>query len=242
VADEEMQAQSRRSSKLARHGRALSAWIRASDSYALLLGLLLVDYFLLAGVETTRVMALIRIPLIAGTMLLALHTSHAPRRVVRLGEVAAAIIVAGSVFYAVTGDRGALGIVNLLVGVLLISAPFFILIRILRHQRVGTETILGALCVYVLIGLTFASLFIAIDVLGSINFANPPEANSAPDLLYLSFITLTTVGFGDIVAAHDFGRALLVLEAVIGQIFLITLVARLVAMFGEELKKDIDKG
>jgi voltage-gated potassium channel Kch len=89
----------------------------------------------------------------------------------------------------------------------------------------------------VLIGLTFATIFIAIDVLGDINFATPPSMNSAPDLLYLSFITLTTVGFGDIVAAHDLGRAMLVLEAVIGQIFLITLVARLVAMFGEEQRK-----
>jgi hypothetical protein len=227
----------RRAARLAHRGRALRAMIKASDSYGLLLGLLLLDYFLLAGVSQSRFASLVRIPIVVLTLLLALYTSHAPPRFVRFARGAAVIVVIGAVVYAITDAELVHGIVNLLVGILLITSPFFILRRILGHERVSTETILGSLCVYVLIGLTFASLFIAIHIIGDTSFASPPNANSGPDLLYLSFITLTTVGFGDIVAANDVGRAVVVLEAVIGQIFLITLVARLVAMFGEEQRK-----
>lgn len=222
---------------IAHHGRALTAMIRASDSYGLLLVLLLVDYFLLAGLSNSRGTMMLRVPIVMLTLLLALHTSHAPRGFVRFARAASAFVIVATAVYAITDQRPLVGVVNLLVGLLLITSPFFILRRILGHERVGTETILGSLCVYVLIGLTFATIFIAIDVFGDVNFASPPNMNSAADLLYLSFITLTTVGFGDVVAAHDFARAILVLEAVIGQIFLITLVARLVAMFGEEQRK-----
>ncbi len=236
--DDELTPAPNRTAKIARHGRALTAMIKASDSYALLLGLLLVDYFILAAFTTTRLLALVRVPLIALTLLLALRTSHASPRVVKWARVAVIVIIAGAILFAINGERIEIGIVSLLVGVLLVMSPFFILVRILGHARVGTETILGALCVYVLIGLSFASIFIAVDALGSTHFANPASANNGPDLLYLSFITLTTVGFGDVTPAHDLGRAVVVLEAVIGQIFLITLVARLVAMFGEELSRE----
>jgi hypothetical protein len=215
-------------------GRALQAAVRASDSYALLLVLLLVDYFLLAALEASRLTTLIRAPVLALTLLLALRTSHAKPVFVRFAQVGAGLAVGGALVYAVTGERLVIGGVNLVIGLVLVSTPVFILQRILGHERVGTETILGALCVYVLIGLTFASVFIAIEIFGDHHFAVPASANNGPDLLYLSFITLTTVGFGDVVASDDLGRALLVLEAIIGQIFLITLVARLVAMFGEE--------
>jgi hypothetical protein len=229
--------QRRKAARLAHHGRALRAMVKASDSYGLLLVLLLVDYFLLAGLSSGPLATLLRVPIVVLTLLLALHTSHAPAGFVRFARVAVAIVIAGTVVFAVTDEPVLHGLINLLIGILLVTSPFFILRRILGHERVSTETILGSLCVYVLIGLTFASIFIAIDVFGDINFATPANMNSAPDLLYLSFITLTTVGFGDVVAAHDLGRALVVLEAVIGQIFLITLVARLVAMFGEEQRK-----
>ena len=238
MADEEQTPEARRKrAAIAHHGRALSAMSRASDSYALLLVLLLFDYLLLAGLSTSGLATLLRVPIVMLTLLLALHTSHAPPRFVAFARIAAGIVIASAVVFAVNDSQVLHGIVNLLVGILLVTSPFFILRRILGHERVGTETILGSLCVYVLIGITFASIFIAIDALGDINFAAPANANNAPDLLYLSFITLTTVGFGDVVAAHDFGRAVLVLEAVIGQIFLITLVARLVAMFGEAQRK-----
>ena len=62
----------------------------------------------------------------------------------------------------------------------------------------------------------------------------PPTVHQASDYVYLSFVTLTTVGFGDITPLSNLARSVVVLEALIGQIFLVTLVARLVSLYRRE--------
>jgi voltage-gated potassium channel Kch len=221
----------------AKHHAALRAAWRASDSYSLLLIVLLVDFFLLAALPDEHYSPVIRAPLIVMTLLLALRTSHASPHLIRLAWWTGGLAVV-AVVPTLLGDAPALrGAVQLLFVVLLGALPFVIIRRILGHQEVNVETIYGALCVYLLIGFVFSSLFGAVNSLGSEYFASPPSQNSPADLLYLSFITLTTVGFGDVVPANDFSRALVVLEALMGQVFLVTLVARLVAMFGQEQRR-----
>jgi voltage-gated potassium channel Kch len=221
----------------AAHHATLRAAFQASDSYALLLGLLLIDFMLLAGLPDSPWAALLRVPFVVVTLLLALRTSHAPHRLVRVARIAAAIGVIAAVASAFGDANHARGGGSLIFVVLLAATPIVILRRIMSHPEVTTETILGALCVYLMIGLVFASLFNAVNSLGSEYFAVPYSQNQPADLQYLSFITLTTVGFGDVVANTDFGRSLVVLEALIGQIFLVTLVARLVAGFGSERRR-----
>ena len=95
------------------------------------------------------------------------------------------------------------------------------------------QTVFGAFGTYLLIGFFFTSVVHG-AVLGSIPrpfFAGGQQATS-PVVQYFSFVTLTTTGYGDYTAAGEAGRSLAVLEALLGQIFLVTLVARLVAMFG----------
>jgi voltage-gated potassium channel Kch len=120
-------------------------------------------------------------------------------------------------------------------GVLIVMSPYFILKRILGHDRVTVQTLLGAVSVYVMIGLTFAFVYGALAALhgpGSFNGATPtPET-----LLYFSFVTMTTVGYGDVTAATDLIRTVAILEALLGQVFLVTLVARLVSLFGQPMR------
>lgn len=222
----------------AKHNAALRAAFQASDSYGLLLGLLLVDFLLLAGLPDSPWASLLRAPFVVVTLLLALRTSHASRHLVRLARFAGGIaLIAVALSFVGDADkvRGGTGIVFV---VLLAATPIVILRRILGHPEVSIETIYGALCVYLLIGLVFSSLFTTINALGSEHFALPADQNQPADLLYLSFITLTTVGFGDVVPNTDFARSVVVLEALIGQVFLVTLVARLVAMFGQEQRRN----
>ena len=92
------------------------------------------------------------------------------------------------------------------------------------------STILGAVCAYMLIGVVFGFVYALIGRIDPPFFANHGPVDQF-DYFYFSYACLTTVGFGDFVSRGDFGRSLSVLEAVLGQIFLVTLIARLVSLF-----------
>jgi uncharacterized membrane protein len=117
---------------------------------------------------------------------------------------------------------------------LVLIAPVVILNRIIRHETIGTETILGAVCVYVLLGIAFSGIYAAIDDAEHGGFFAQTQATTTSNVefLYFSFITMTTVGFGDLTPATDVGRVAVTFEALLGQVFLVTLVARLVSMYG----------
>ena len=116
--------------------------------------------------------------------------------------------------------------------VLVLVAPVVILNRIIRHETVGLETILGAICVYVLIAIAFAGIYARRSTTRAHRLLRPADLPNNVDFLYFSFVTITTVGYGDLTAGTSTGRVLVTFEALIGQIFLVTLVARLVSMYG----------
>ena len=116
-----------------------------------------------------------------------------------------------------------------------------ILWAVIRDSRVTIETIKGAVCVYLLGGLIWVYVFAMIDMTfpGSFRIALTGEELAAGHLLvrldlhrllYLSFCTLTTVGYGDIVPLRGAAQTACYLEAITGQIYLTVLVARLVGM------------
>ena len=122
---------------------------------------------------------------------------------------------------------------------LLSFAGVSILRHILKIENVSLDTVLGGICVYLLMGETFAYLhnIVELNHTGSYLEAGqllriPPNVNHLlgrrPELTYLSFATLTTVGYGDIVPVAPMARVLCMLEAILGQIFLATFLAFLV--------------
>jgi hypothetical protein len=96
---------------------------------------------------------------------------------------------------------------------------------------VTAETIFGALCAYVLIGLLFAFLYLAVSDLRDAPFFVQPGPHADSEYLYFSFVALTTLGFGDLSPAVGLPQALTVFEALAGSIFLVVLVARLVTLW-----------
>jgi voltage-gated potassium channel Kch len=98
-------------------------------------------------------------------------------------------------------------------------------------DTVTVQSIYAALSAYLLIGLMFAAFYGAIDNLTSVDFFANGQTADIQTYQYFSFTTLTTLGYGDFTAAENFGRAVAVIEALTGQIFLATLVARLVAAY-----------
>jgi voltage-gated potassium channel Kch len=117
---------------------------------------------------------------------------------------------------------------------LLLTAPIAIAVRVARQPRIGVTTVVGAVCVYLLVGFVFAGLYALVATAASAPFFASGTAATGLDDLYFSYVTLTTVGYGDLTPGGDLGRMLAVTEALMGQVYLVTVVALLVANVGRE--------
>jgi uncharacterized membrane protein len=203
------------------------------DSYGLLLVLLLVLYIVMAATNHQSLWGRWAISMLLGAvMLLTLHTSHVRARGFHLGIAIVLIAETSNLLQAVFNESTGTG-ATFLMFLLVLAAPVVILNRILRHETVGLETILGAICIYVLIAIAFSGLYAWVnEVEPSGFFAQHIPNPQNVDFLYFSFVTITTVGYGDLTAGTSLGRVLVTFEAMVGQIFLVTLVARLVGMYG----------
>ncbi|WP_337661696.1 MULTISPECIES: potassium channel family protein [Actinoalloteichus] len=201
------------------------------DRYGLVFGLLVGGYLLGAVTEGGWATAS-RVPLFLVTVLVTLRTSWARRRVVAT-IVASSFLAGGVVTVLLLADqrRAGLGVLNLWIAALLLVVVLVVVRRVLSHQVVTVTTIFGALSAYLVIGLFFAACYQAFDQFGDGPFLVGAGSGEPGALQYFSFTTLTTLGYGDLTAAEPFGRGLAVMEAFAGQVFLATLLARLVASF-----------
>lgn len=118
--------------------------------------------------------------------------------------------------------------VSLAGGLLYFIAPFSIARHIVMRQRVDRETMLGAIAAYLCIGIAFALIYQAIGVIQASPFFGQQGDGSISDDLFFSFVTLTTTGYGNLVPVENPGQTLAVMEALIGQLFLVTAVAKIV--------------
>ena len=113
-----------------------------------------------------------------------------------------------------------------------------ILLRmIIRSNEITSNTLYGAVCVYLLLGMLWATLYGFVNEVfpGSIFSGMLPDAyhhhKEINEFLYFSYTTLTTLGYGDITSVTPVGRLIAVFEAMTGQLFLAFLVARLVSVY-----------
>jgi hypothetical protein len=209
------------------HGRPDSPGGR----YGLLL-ILLIGTYLLSAFTTGTLINSVQIVFFVMMLLLALRNSLIAQWIARLmiGVVMAGSAIALGLAVAAP-STAAVGVAQLWTGVVLLAATVVIVRRVLASTTVTLQSIYGALSAYMIIGLMFAAFYAAMDKLvGGPFFANGQPGDTRT-FQYFSFATLTTLGYGDFTAATDAGRAVAVMEAMFGQIFLATLVARLVSVF-----------
>ena len=102
------------------------------------------------------------------------------------------------------------------------------LLRLVRERGATVQAVAGGLAIYLLLGLAFASLIGFVSVAAHAQFFVQAAHVGTSDRVYYSFTVLTTTGFGDFTAAHGAGRALAVLEMLIGQIYLVTVISILI--------------
>jgi hypothetical protein len=113
---------------------------------------------------------------------------------------------------------------------------------IARQQRVTRDVIMAAVCGYFLLGLAWAFVYFFVEsaLPGSFQFS-PNTSAAKADFLYYSFVTMTTVGYGDMLPVSNAARSLAILEAVMGQLYLAVTIARLVGIQSSQAQSGGDE-
>jgi len=212
-------------------GTSAGSRARPVDRFGGLLLILIFTYVLSAFTEGGLVSA-IQVVLFLAVLLLALRNGRLQRRTVQIAAVGLVLgtAVASSLQLTESGTAVA-GAADLWTALILLLSITLIVRRVLSRPEITLQSIYGAISAYMILGLMFAAVYAALNHFdGGMFFAHGQTGNTKT-FQYFSFTTLTTLGYGDYTAAQSSGQAIAVLEAMAGQIFLATLVARLVAGF-----------
>ncbi|HUY49710.1 MAG TPA: ion channel [Streptosporangiaceae bacterium] len=194
--------------------------------------LILVFTYLLSAFTASWLVSAGQVVLFLAVLLLALRTGRLQRqtvRVIAIGVLTGSVI---AVTLALADHSGpGAGVASLWTALVLLLSVIFIVRRVLSEPEVTLQSIYGAISAYMIIGLMFAAVYSAMYRFGGDTFFAHGSPGDTRTFQYFSFTTLTTLGYGDFTAGGSGGRAVAVIEAMVGQIFLATLVARLVAAF-----------
>jgi hypothetical protein len=207
---------------------------RSSDAYGVVVLLLIVLIILPMAVELVGkgVVAFATAVVAGAVVVLTLRASWVRPWLVNL----AAVIWVTAVVGAVLPERSVLETIGGVgLGLLLIVSPGAILNRIVRHKRVTVKTVYGSIAVYLQIGVAYSLLYLELFRVDPATYPSVSDGTLGT-FIYYSFVTLTTVGYGDITPVTEAGRTLAIFEALIGQIFLVIVVARIVALLGSEAR------
>jgi Ion channel len=209
------------------HGRADDAFTaeeaRWADRYGLLFLLILVALVLTAANTTWLKIAAVLVQ--GGVVLFAFLAARVGRRAWRVAIVLvplAAILGIAGLFGDSRPAEGVAAVMNLVFPAAAIVALGR---RIVMEPFVSSRTVIGLLCVYLLIGMTFAAIYITIAVVSGEPFFVQTDHAQPVDFTYFSLVTLATVGYGDFTAANPMPRMLAAIEGLTGQLYLVTVVA-----------------
>jgi hypothetical protein len=202
---------------------------RVANAYGLVL-LLVVGIYVLASLVYFRgwgAVALTATTALCTTVALVSSESRPPLPRVSIGVGSAAVALA---LASALGSGGTLlGIAALAQVALLAVAAGEILGTVLQEHEVNFRTILGAISVYVMLGILFTWVYVAVDKFQpGLFFGQPLQVG---DYVFFSITTLSTTGYGNLVPAGQPGKMLSGLEMLVGQIFLVTLIAGLVSLW-----------
>ena len=205
--------------------------VTGADAFGVVIVLILLSILASAAADGASGQ-LISVILTGGSLLFILHTSGARGRPFRAATV---VVVAALVFTALAllvGDQLGSSTARAVGLLLAFVAPVVILRRIITSPRITIRLVLGALAIYLLLGLAYSYLFPLIASVTGKPFFVQTDSPSASDYLYFSYTTLATIGFGDYTAQQSLGRMIAVSEGLVGQLYLVSAVALLVGNVG----------
>jgi voltage-gated potassium channel len=201
---------------------------RASQTFGTVLVLIGMSFVFAASAPDSAWSASVLVLLESLTLIAALWTSGVARADSPLSVGLLALAVASATISLVVGGSTLLGIVATLSGALSIGVIVVLARAVAQKREVNAQSVLGAICVYVMLGIVFMFLYGAVASIDSANFFAQGTDGTRALRLYFSYVTLATLGYGDYTPATNLGHMLAISEALIGQLYLVTVVAVLV--------------
>lgn len=209
--------------------RRLAHAATAPDSYGLVLVLIVVSYTVSVTL-TEQWAATLVVAVQIATVWVALRASRARRQVRRFTDVVLvlAAITAIVVLITPTSQRSD-SILSIASGLLYLLAPFSIVRHLVLRRVIDLETVLGAIAAYLLAGMFFAFFYRSLGQIQHTPFFGPQGHGTLSQDLFFSFTTLTTTGYGNLVPSGNPGQTIAVLEMLVGQLFLVTAVGKVIS-------------
>jgi Ion channel len=193
------------------------------DRYGVLF-LLIVTCMLMTAANTTW-LKIAAVVILGGTVLFAFLAARAGRRAWRFATLAIPVAVVIGMVGELDDGRGArltAAVVSIILPIVAIGALGR---RLVKEHDVSGRTVLRLLSVYLLIGMTFAALYATIGIASDEPFFAQTKDAQPVDFAYFSYITIATVGYGDLTPANPLPRMLAAIEGLTGQLYLVTVVA-----------------
>jgi Ion channel len=216
--------------------------IRATHSYWAVLAAIFVCFFLAALLPNTPWALSLVVLVQSATLLVAIWTAgwSMTERTVPFAIATVAGVAAVIDFFS--QGEALTAVLGLAAGLLTVTIAVVIAMGAVAQNEVNSRSVAGAICVYMLFGMLFMFLYGVLAALGHGPFFAQGTDGTRALRLYFSFVTLATLGYGDYTPAGNLGHALAVLEALIGQLYLVTVVAVVVTRLGRPGRKILARG
>jgi hypothetical protein len=209
-------------------GRERVAGLRASHTYGYVLLLIVISFAFTATAPDTNWARSVIVFLQSATLVVALWTSGLTRYA-RLSLWLVAVAAALAVVLVLNPSDTLTGIVGIFELLLTLAVAATVAFGIIDQGEVNAKSVTGAICVYLILGLMFTFFYGAVAALDSAPLFTQGTDGTVSIRLYFSYITLATVGYGDYTPATNLGHLLAIIEALTGQLYLVTVVALLVS-------------
>ncbi len=214
---------------------------RRTGRYGLLLLATVLSVAVQGTVEPGAVQQVIVTALAGASLLLSFRAANLAPRLIQIAAALAIAALAVAVVRATAGGIGE-GAARTMNAALVALGPPAVAVGVVRDLRatrtVRIEAVFGVLSLYILVGMTFGFVYGAIDQFDDNPFFAGGQTATVAHCLYFSLTTLATVGYGDFVARSDLGHTLAVSEALLGQIYLVTVVSLIVSNLGRPARPD----
>jgi len=212
--------------------------LRASHTYGAVLGLIAIIYVFIVAAPDANWAHVVLIVIGSTTLGVALWTSGFGWR--RAAPILAAVAVSVAALELLVRGPTMRGL-GALVEVLLVVATMLVIgFGVFDQREINRKSVTGAICIYLFIGILFTCVYGAEAAFGSGPFFAQGMDGTPADRIYFSYVTLATLGYGDYTAAEQPGRTFAIVESLLGQLYLVTVIALLVSRFGKPARQSTE--